>query len=150
MNWRKGSTIVLGDAKMTFVRFDMGPQGGGMGAHGATGTIAAVVEVQRGKDRETLHPAIKRRETSETELDPAISKVLGTEVRLLTMHIGMSAESPSTIVVGLQRPGASPVQTEVLTVEASVKPFIAVLWGGTVIMLVGFVLAIIKRMREAA
>jgi cytochrome c biogenesis factor len=41
-----------------------------------------------------------------------------------------------------------PAQPEVLMVEASVKPFISVVWGGTVIMLVGFVLAIIKRMRE--
>lgn len=43
-----------------------------------------------------------------------------------------------------------PAQPEVLMVEASVKPFISVVWGGTVIMLVGFVLAIIKRMRETA
>jgi cytochrome c-type biogenesis protein CcmF len=146
----KGSTIALGDAKMTFVRFDMGPVGGGMGAHNATAAITAVLEVQRGNDRETLHPAIKRRETGESEYHPALSKVLGTEVRLLTMSIGMNAESPSTIVVGLQRPDASPDQPEVLMVEASVKPFIIVLWGGTVIMLVGFVLAIIKRMRETA
>ncbi len=146
----KGSTIALGDAKMTFVRFDMGPVGGGMGAHDATAAITAVLEVQRGKDRETLHPAITRRATGESEYHPALSKVLGTEVRLLTMSIGMNAESPSTIVVGLQRPDGSPAQPEVLMVEASVKPFITVLWGGTVIMLVGCVLAIIKRMRETA
>jgi cytochrome c-type biogenesis protein CcmF len=145
----KGSTIALGEATMTFARFEMGPGDGGMGAHGPAAAITAVLEVQRGKDRETLLPALKRGDTGETEYRPAHSHVLGTDVRLLSMHIGMSADSPSTIVVGLQRPDASPAQVEVLMVEASVKPFILVLWAGTVIMLVGFVLAFIKRMREA-
>lgn len=146
----KGSTIVLGDAKMTFVKFEMGPGGGGMGAHGPTAAIAVVLDVERGDVHETLLPALKHNESGDAEYQPAHSNVLGTEVRLLSMHIGMGAESPSTVVVGLQRPDAAPAQAEVLMVEASVKPFIILLWAGTVVMLAGFVLAIIKRMREAA
>ena len=146
----KGSPTAFGGANMTFVRFDMGPDGGGMSAHGPTAAIAAVLDVQRGTERETLLPALTPRESGDTEYHPALSKVLGMEVRLLSMHVSMNADSPSTIIVGLQRPDASPARAEVLTVEASVKPFIAVLWGGTVIMLAGFVLSIIKRMREAA
>jgi len=145
----KGAMIVQNDARVKFVRFDMGPDRGGMGAPGSTVAIAAVLEVERGKDRETLYPALAHRETGETDYRPAVSKVLGTEVRLLKVNVGMGAASPSTIVVGFQRADATPSRPETLMVEANVKPFIILLWGGTLVMMAGFVLAIIKRMREA-
>jgi cytochrome c biogenesis factor len=76
--------------------------------------------------------------------------LLGTEVRLLKMNIGMDATSPSRVVVAFTRSDAAPARTEVLMVEASVKPYIILLWTGTVTMLLGCVLAMIKRMRETA
>jgi len=37
---------------------------------------------------------------------------------------------------------------EALVVEASIKPYINLLWGGTLVMMLGFVLSIFKRAKE--
>jgi cytochrome c-type biogenesis protein CcmF len=38
---------------------------------------------------------------------------------------------------------------EVLTVAASVKPFISLVWGGILVMVVGFFVAVSRRLRES-
>jgi len=44
---------------------------------------------------------------------------------------------------------AAPVAPESLVVDASVKPLISLLWGGTLVMMAGFVLAFVKRSKES-
>jgi len=41
------------------------------------------------------------------------------------------------------------VQPEVLSIEASVKPFINLVWTGVILMVIGFILSAIKRTKEA-
>lgn len=146
----KGSPTGIDGARVTFLRFDMDPHGGRMGQPDVTMTIAAVLEVSRGNERETLHPTITRLANGETEQPSVHSALLKTDLRLLRLNAGMAAGSQSSVVVGLQRPDATPSGPDMLVVEASVKPYISVLWGGTVLMFLGFVLAMIKRMREEA
>ena len=146
----KGVAAMVGDARLTFVTFDMGPDAGSSMSHGGTITVSAVVDVQRGSAKETIRPSLTRKQSGETVYGAAHSDLLGTEVRLLKMNIGMEATSPSRVVVACTRSDAVPARTEVLMVEASVKPYIILLWGGTVTMLLGCVLAMIKRMRETA
>lgn len=42
----------------------------------------------------------------------------------------------------------TPAQPEKLVVEASIKPYMSLLWGGMVLMIMGFALAIVKRTQE--
>jgi cytochrome c-type biogenesis protein CcmF len=146
----KGVAARVGEAQMTFTGFDLGADRGNMGGHGKGITIMAVLEIKRGNAVETLRPVFVRHETGEIEYTPASSTILGTSVRLLSMNIGMGSSAPSTVVIGIEHPGTAPATPEVLVVEASVKPFIIVLWGGTVVFLIGLVLAFVKRFREAA
>ncbi|MEO8168947.1 MAG: hypothetical protein ABI623_11915, partial [bacterium] len=39
--------------------------------------------------------------------------------------------------------------TDVLVVEASVKPYINLVWSGVIILLVGFIITIVRRAQEA-
>ncbi|HXX64373.1 MAG TPA: hypothetical protein VEO56_11320, partial [Bacteroidota bacterium] len=41
------------------------------------------------------------------------------------------------------------VQGDVLVAEASVKPFINLVWSGVIIVLVGFLVTIVRRAQEA-
>jgi cytochrome c-type biogenesis protein CcmF len=49
---------------------------------------------------------------------------------------------------GFRTAQATPAQPERLVVEASIKPFMSLLWGGMVLMIIGFALAIVKRTQE--
>jgi len=57
--------------------------------------------------------------------------------------------------VGVQEPDATPASTgavpgpEALVADVSTKPYINLLWGGTLVMLAGFALACVKRSQEA-
>jgi cytochrome c-type biogenesis protein CcmF len=66
---------------------------------------------------------------------------------MVGMNVGMQPME-SSITVAVNRPGDTQPQPDVLVVEASIKPFINLLWGGTVVMLAGFALAIVKRTKE--
>ena len=54
--------------------------------------------------------------------------------------VGLDTNKPAGDAMGQQE--------ETLVVEASVKPFINLVWGGTVVMVVGFILSILKRSKE--
>ncbi len=57
--------------------------------------------------------------------------------------------------VGVEAPAAAdastnaPLGAESLVIDASVKPGINLLWGGTLLMMAGFVLALVKRSKES-
>jgi cytochrome c-type biogenesis protein CcmF len=39
-------------------------------------------------------------------------------------------------------------KTEVLSIEASIKPFINLIWSGVILMVIGFMIAVVKRTKE--
>jgi hypothetical protein len=103
--------------------------------------------VQKGEEREQLTPRLTYAPDGKPTHEALSSQLLRGQVRLLTVNAGMGP-TPSSVVLGLTHAGSGTSRPEILMVEASVKPFINLLWGGTVLMMVGFVLAIVKRWRE--
>ena len=75
------------------------------------------------------------------------SALLDGEVQLLTMDISMG-QGPSTITIGIVRAGEQASKPDVLIGEASIKPYIGLVWVGTLLMMIGFALAIVKRWRD--
>ncbi len=148
LNLVKGVASEAGGAQITFNRFDMGSHGTPGAAMGAGGMrIAAVIDVQKDNEREQLAPLMTYAADGTPAQEALPSRLLGGEVRLLRVNAGMGSTS-SSIVLGLTQAGGGTPSPEILMVEASVKPFINLLWGGTVLMMTGFVLAIVKRWRE--
>lgn len=39
-------------------------------------------------------------------------------------------------------------KTEILSIEASIKPFINLIWSGVILMVIGFIIAVVKRTKE--
>ncbi len=40
------------------------------------------------------------------------------------------------------------VKKEVLSIEASIKPFINLVWSGVILMVIGFIISVVKRTKE--
>lgn len=62
--------------------------------------------------------------------------------------LSLQPASTDTIQPAGLPPGGAPVDT--LLAEASVKPYINLVWGGVLILLLGFLITILRRGREAA
>ncbi len=144
----KGETKFVGDVRVTFTRFDMDQHGMSMGGMGGGMAVGSVLELEREADSETVTPMMVHQPNGEVQHRNVDSRLLNAGIQLMSMRVA-AGESPSTITVGLLRPGDSSPQQEALIVEASVKPFINLLWAGTVLMMIGFVLSILKRSKEA-
>jgi len=144
---QKGSAVDADGATITFVEFAKGDHGNGamMGSGQGMG-VAAVLDIVKGGEKERLQPALSFA-SGEPVHAPVPSKLLKGSVQLLTMDVSMG-ERPSMIQIGVQSEGGAIPRPDVLVVEASKKPFVSLLWGGTVLMMIGFGLAIKKRWKE--
>jgi len=107
--------------------------------------IGALLEIRKGMATESLTATAIVRPGKAQEFPPVQSSLLNATVRLGGMSIGDGA-SPS-IMLSIE-PGGRVGSSGVLIVEASMKPFILLLWCGTMIMFLGFSLALAQRTKE--
>jgi cytochrome c-type biogenesis protein CcmF len=148
----KGESISLGGVKARFVRFDMDAHANETMMSGSSGmAIGSVLELSNGSTNETIVPAVFYPAQGEPTYTSQPSKLINGNVQLVSMNVG-NAGAPSTVTVQVHRSskGAANPVPETLVVEASIKPYIALLWVGTVIMFAGFILATYKRAQEEA
>jgi cytochrome c-type biogenesis protein CcmF len=113
---------------------------------GSGTAIGSVLEISDGRSRETIVPVLINA-NGRQEYRPTSSRLMNATVVLVGMNVSMEGGA-STVTVEVKRPGAAPAKPESLVVEASIKPYISLVWGGTLVMMVGFVLAILKRSKE--
>ncbi|HUI66337.1 MAG TPA: cytochrome c biogenesis protein CcsA [Bacteroidota bacterium] len=138
----RGQTISIGGVRATFVSFDPRKVGAGSDSR-----VGSVLDLTDGKAHETVVPVLDRSSGSPVS-PPCASHLMNADISLLNTRMS-TGNSPSSVTVKVVRPDALSARPEALLVEASVKPWIILIWGGTVILLGGFCLAIIKRSKEA-
>jgi cytochrome c biogenesis factor len=63
------------------------------------------------------------------------------------MNVGMGT-TPSTVTVEVQRSATETGNVETLMVEVNTKPFVSLIWSGTVVMMVGFAFSIMRGQRS--
>jgi cytochrome c-type biogenesis protein CcmF len=145
---KKGETVSLGNVKATFVKFDMGNHG--MEAMAGSGgmSVGSVLELSSAQGKETITPVAVYAQQSAPTFKPAASKLLGANVQLVSMNVDMGSKQ-SMVTLEVIRPDSRPRTDEVLEVEASVKPFIALVWSGTVLLFIGLIISMFHRKREA-
>ena len=148
--FKKGEARDVAGMKVRFVDFDFSSMEKGKMVTGGEFTIGVILEVTRGEKTETLKPLMKNSGGSISYI-PATPA--GTSVGFTIVKLQPNREDPSqsSVEIGVNDRGASKKkdQAETLIIEASVKPFINLVWMGTVTLIVGFVLTIIRRVEEA-
>jgi len=146
---RTGEAIAMRDVKATFVKFEMDAHGKGAMMGGGGGmSVGSIVTLTKGAERETIVPVTVFTPNVPPEYKPVASKLLDANIQLLSMNVGMEA-GQSTITLGIQRSQTVSPPLETLIVEASVKPFIGLVWVGTVLLMIGFLFSIVKRTKDA-
>ena len=146
---KKGETVSMGDVKATFVQFEIGSHRLNANAGGQGGmAVGSVLQLTQGQERETVVPTTVYRAGAQPEYQPSVSRLMNATLQLVTVNVG-GGERPSSVTIGIRRPGTQAAEPETLVVEASVKPFIGLVWAGTIVMMGGFVLSFVKRSKES-
>ncbi len=136
---KKGKSKTLGDVTITFVKFDLdhGRMGGMTG--GKEITIGAVLEVKRGKLSEQLTATTSFKDPQSPKPQTARTK----DGKLGFALLGMNVDAPgkgSTIQIAIEGFGGQPAETpgkkQILVIEASVKPFMSLVWTGALLIMV--------------
>lgn len=144
---QKGIPESFDGAQLLFGGFDMQSGHDAMNTDSDGGiAVGALVEIKRGPEREVVVPKEVMRSNAPPESPAVRSAVLHGTVRMIGINVGNGA-TPSTIRLNIAAAGTSGA-SGILVVEASIKPFIGLVWVGTLVMLAGFLLAVVKRAKE--
>jgi cytochrome c-type biogenesis protein CcmF len=140
---KKGESKSLGEVTVTFLRFDTNHKG--MEATLGTGSfpVGTVLQVKRGSKTEEVIPVTVYRGAEKPDIRKATTKDGAIGFELIAMNIGAQS-IPSTIdlsITGATVPAPPAVKSQLLVVEASVKPFMSVVWAGAVLVLLGLIVS---------
>jgi cytochrome c-type biogenesis protein CcmF len=151
---KRGEGRSFGDVDVTFVDFDFPVMEKAAMLENKKVRIGATLAVKEyGKKAETVTPAkvIDRGEQSD---EPARYKDK-LEFTIVGMSPDREAKENSSVELGvmdLVKAGAQSgtrQERDMLIVEASVKPYINLVWSGVIVLLVGFLVTIMRRAQEA-
>lgn len=141
----KGNSTQVGGTTITFLRFEMSAHGADAMMTGDGFTVGAVVEVKNGKKAEILTLPTLFRQNRSPEPSAVATRDGALELRFLGMNIEAETRQ-STIQLGIRNPQAPADDhaddREVLVVEASLKPFMNLVWIAAVLVLGGLALSL--------
>ncbi|MBS1493196.1 MAG: cytochrome c biogenesis protein CcsA [Bacteroidetes bacterium] len=147
---KKGDEIKVGDMKIQFVDFDFGGiEQGGKEMQSGNFMIGATLKVTDSKFTETVSPKIKYTEGNPEYTPASMTGNDNYEFYFTKMNAqGKDGAVAMIAVVDKKNPSKDGVTEETLVLTASIKPFINVLWIGTGVLVLGFVISIFRRRKE--
>ncbi len=150
---KKGETAKIGDLEVTFVDFDFPVIEKAAMLEGKDVRIGATLLVGNyGKRPKEVVPARRISQGEVTDIPAVFDK--RHQFAISTMQPDRENREKSQVeiaytdlLISNQKPNAP--NTDILVVEASLKPYINLVWAGVIIVLVGFIVTVVRRSQEA-
>jgi len=145
----KGGSSEFNSAKITFIRFDLGEETMKAMSEGKDFQMGAVLKIEKGGKTSEVE-LLRKSVSGKVEFTSFISEEMNLKIDLINLTAG-------NVELGLSKAdGTAEAETntqtqssEVLTVTASIKPFINLVWAGVVIMVAGFFISMTRRLKES-
>jgi len=145
----RGASAPAGDLTVKFVGFEFSDEEKGKMVTGEGFRITADVEVSDATHSETLTLAMENNKGQVTFI-PAKAGFSDATFTIRTIQPNREDPSLSKMTLAVNFPGTKAVMRgETLIAEASVKPYINLVWVGTVTLVMGFLITIVRRVRES-
>jgi len=149
---KKGEEKWVEGVGVRFVDFDFSAVQKGAMLTGEAFSIGVVLEVRHDGKVEQVVPRMTN-EQGQISYEQASSKISDYRFSIVSMQPNQSDPSQSSVEVGVVNPTSNPSEPQrdgdTLIVEASIKPYINLVWMGTITVLVGFAMTILRRVKEA-
>jgi len=145
----KGKSTEFDGATISFIRFNMAPETMQLMSEGKDFQMGAVLEVE--KDGNKTEVELLRKQTDGNV------KFTSFESEDMNLKINLENLSASVIEIALSSldgtentdENTPTVGNEVLSVTASIKPFVSLVWVGVLIMVFGFFIAMTRRLKDS-
>jgi cytochrome c-type biogenesis protein CcmF len=149
----RGQEVSVGSLSVTFVDFDFTNFERGSMLEGKDFTIGVDLQVREGNKKKPVKLLMKNSPQGAEYIPFGYTADDGSayELTLVRMMPDREDKSKSRVEISarLPQPPGTPQKGETLIVEASIKPYINLVWVGTVTLVLGFLLTIIRRVEEA-
>ena len=144
----KGETKDVNGIKVKFLDFDFSDMEKGKMVTGEGFTIGVILQATKDGKTLTLKPLMKN---SGGQVSYIPAKLGSAEFTIVKLQPSQEDPTQSKVELSVHDPSntSKEPKAETLIVEASIKPYINLVWMGTVTLVVGFILTIIRRVQEA-
>ncbi len=143
----KGKEVDVQGVKLSFDKFDVSSETMTAMQQGKDFQMGAVLTIEANGKVEEFE-LLRKSISGQIQFTDYISKNSGLKIQLLNLTaqmIEVTVSSPKeTQQLIVQKP-----KQEVLTVTASIKPYISLVWIGVIVMVLGFFVAVARRLKES-
>lgn len=143
----KGNTKEINGIKITFERFNMPPETMQAMQEGRDFQMGAVMNVEYDGKRESFE-LLRKSVSGQIEFTDYEIKETGLKIQLMNLTAGkiqISIDDKNNIEGAVIQEAPK----EILSITASVKPFINLVWVGVLIMVIGFFVSVSRRLKES-
>jgi cytochrome c-type biogenesis protein CcmF len=143
----KGASSEINGAKISFDRFDMPAETMQAMQEGKDFQMGAVLTLETQGKKESFE-LFRKSVSGQTQFTDYTSQNAGVKIQLINLTAGKIQISVSNLD-GTSEATAPQQPKEILSISASVKPFINLVWAGVLVMFVGFFVSVSRRLKES-
>jgi cytochrome c-type biogenesis protein CcmF len=143
----KGKEINVQGAKLSFDKFDISSETMKAMQEGKDFQMGAVLTIETDGKKEEFE-LLRKSIGGDVQYTDYTSKESGLKIQLLNLTAQM-IEVSVTSTKNQQQPIMQKPKQEVLSVTASIKPYISLVWIGVIVMFLGFFVAVTRRLKES-
>jgi len=145
----KGQTIDHEGLKIVFDSFEMPKDAMSSMTEGKEFRISAILKVIDGSKETIVKPSVVISSGTQ-KYEPVLVKEKNLKFELTNINAGSGQiELLISDIDGKKESGSKTAAKEVLTVDASIKPFISLVWIGVLFMVIGYIISAVRRSRES-
>ena len=145
----KGGSTEFNGAKITFTKFNLGAETMQAMSEGKDFQMGAVLQIEKdGKKVET--ELLRKQINGQVEFTSFESEEMNLKINLENLSAGNINIALSSLDGKESEVETVQIESnEVLSVTASIKPFVNLVWAGVLIMVVGFFISMTRRLKES-
>jgi cytochrome c-type biogenesis protein CcmF len=142
----KGDSKTFEGVKITFASFDLPKDAIANMQSGGSVKIGAKLQLDFNGQTQEVEPSV-RMENGQRIMDPVEVKDANLKIQIKNLSAAGNVE---LILSKLNNDNAAPaVHKDVLVIEASLKPYINLVWFGVLITVLGFFVSVLRRSKES-
>jgi len=143
----KGNSADFNGAKISFDKFDLAPETIQAMQAGKDFQMGSVLSLEFQGKKESFE-LFRKSVSGQIQFSDYTSDKAGLKIQLLNLTAGKIQISVSKLNEAVQE-SMRQSPREVLSISASVKPFINLVWVGVLVMFIGFFVSVSRRLKES-
>jgi cytochrome c-type biogenesis protein CcmF len=145
---QKGNSTEFNGVKITFTRFNLGAETMKAMSEGKDFQMGAVLNIEKDGRSEEVE-LIRKVTRGEASFSSFESEEMNLKIELENLTAGSVEIALSSMEINETAQVQTSQTNEMLTVTASIKPFINLVWAGVAVMVIGFFVAVSRRLKES-